>query len=316
MTPKNKCFADDAWAFWVDGDDTSTVYINDWIHPEGKSYIDIAVRIRGILSSNALHIYVPFPVTMEEMEDVSLMLEDTELLRATFSAACIIDFMKNNCTSEVAYNGRTIDLVHPSLYGFELVPLAEGVMLNMDLKGLRQYLDNDEAYLLWRLPHKTLDELFENQRNTRYSIRKFRELLTSPVVSEKYGYSVRINESRLLPLEINKIGAFHRQKLKKAVVTISVDDHYELNDAGCYRIRRLEKSLYQYYLPKDYSTGDTITYQWNQKRDTNERGHYNFFFNIAHQSVSRGSLLVYMALLLIFGAGGNALFTLIYSIFT
>ena len=48
MPKKQRKFADDGWAVWIDGDDTSTVYINDWLNPKGKSYIDIAVRIRGV----------------------------------------------------------------------------------------------------------------------------------------------------------------------------------------------------------------------------------------------------------------------------
>ena len=44
---------------------------------------------------------------------------------------------------------------------------------------------------------------------------------------------------------------FHRQKLKKAVITLSIDENYELNDSGCYRTHRLEENLYEDYLPKD-----------------------------------------------------------------
>ena len=60
MPKKQRKFADDGWAVWIDGDDTSTVYINDWLNPKGKSYIDIAVRIRGVKVCKALHVYVPF----------------------------------------------------------------------------------------------------------------------------------------------------------------------------------------------------------------------------------------------------------------
>ena len=73
MAKKNKKFADDGWAVWVDGDDNSTVYINDWLNPKGKSYVDIAIRIRGIKSSKLLHVYAPFTVARNEIEDVSLL---------------------------------------------------------------------------------------------------------------------------------------------------------------------------------------------------------------------------------------------------
>ena len=76
MAKKQRKFADDGWAVWVDGDDTSTVYINDWLNPKGKSYIDLAIRIRGIKSSNYLSVYVPFKVNADDIEDVSLLFED------------------------------------------------------------------------------------------------------------------------------------------------------------------------------------------------------------------------------------------------
>ncbi|MBR5773769.1 MAG: hypothetical protein IKY44_02840, partial [Clostridia bacterium] len=78
MPKKQRKFADDGWAVWIDGDDTSTVYINDWLNPRGKSYVDIAVRIRGVRMSKNLHVYVPFKVTCDEIEDVSLLFNDTK----------------------------------------------------------------------------------------------------------------------------------------------------------------------------------------------------------------------------------------------
>ena len=66
MSKERRKFADDGWAVWIDGDDTSTVYINDWINPRGKSYVDIAIRVRGVKSSKTLHVHVPFPVSYQE----------------------------------------------------------------------------------------------------------------------------------------------------------------------------------------------------------------------------------------------------------
>ena len=228
MASKNKRFADDGWAVWVNGDDISTVYINDWLNPNGKSYVDFAVRIRGIKDSKALHVYVPFSVTKEEILDTSLCFKDEGVLRATFSTAGIIDYKKNECTSEIAYNGRTIDLVHISCLDYELTPLASGTLMSINLEELQKYLANDEAYFLWRMPHKSLDKIFEPHIDMGGLLTRVRDLITSPVVSEKYGYSIRINEARLLPSEINRIGAFHRQKLKKAVISISVDESYSV----------------------------------------------------------------------------------------
>lgn len=311
MHKKQRKFADDGWAIWIDGDDTSTVYINDWLNPKGKSYVDLAIRIRGIKASKHLCVYVPFKVRSDEIEDVSLLYGDKKILQAIFSASCIIDYKKNEYTSEIAYNGKTVDIMHISAIGYEVKPLADGSLISVDFEAIQPYIDNDEAYFAWRMPHRSLDEVFKPQVNMGNVIGRLRDLITTPVVSEKYGYSVRINESRLLPEEITRLGAFHRQKLKKAVITISVDEGYELNDSNCYRIRRLEENLYEKYLPKNYKHEDVITYQWNQNRDYNFQGQFNFYYNITKDSINGGSMSLYMVLLLIIAVIGEMLADLV-----
>lgn len=305
MPKKQRKFADDGWAVWIDGEDTSTIHINDWLNPKGKSYVDIAIHIRGIKSCKALNVYVPFPIMKEEIEDVSLSFGDTKILQAIFSAACIVDYKKNQHTSEIAYNGKTVDIVHISTTTFDIEAISNGTLIRVDLQELQPHLDNDEGYFIWRMPHKSLDAIFKPCVDVENAMKRLRDLITTPVVSEKYGYSIRINESRLLPEEITRIGMFHRQKLSKAVITLSVDEKYELNDSNCYRIRRLEENLYRNYLQKDYQYDDVITYQWNQSRDNNLQGQFNFYYSITKNSVSRGSMFLYMILLLAVGVIGD-----------
>ena len=208
MPKKQKKFADDGWAIWVDGDDTSTVYINDWLNPKGKSYVDLAIRVRGIKVSKSLHVYVPFAVSTDEIEDVSLLFNDTKILQATFSAACIVDYKKNEHTSEIAYNGKTVDIVHISTLEYETTSMSDGTLINIDFEKIQQFIDNDEAYFIWRMPHKTLDAIFKPRVDVGNAMDRLRDLITTPVVSEKYGYSIRINESRLLPEQITRIGMY------------------------------------------------------------------------------------------------------------
>ena len=315
MPKKQRKFADDGWAVWIDGDDTSTVYINDWLNPKGKSYVDIAVRVRGIKASRALHVYVPFVLSRDEIEDVSLRFNDTKILQATFSAACIVDYKKNEHTSEIAYNGKTVDIVHISTLDFDMKQLGDdGTLISVDLDALQPFLDNDEGYFIWRMPHKSLNEIFKPRVNMGNTLARLRDLITTPVVSEKYGYSVRVNESRLLPEEITRIGTFHRQKLKKAVISISINENYELNDAGCYRIHRLEEDLYEGYLPKDYKLEDVITYQWHQNREHNLQGQFNFYYNVTKDSISKGSMSLYMMLLLVIGLFGDLMANYIWDL--
>jgi hypothetical protein len=135
------------------------------------------------------------------------------------------------------------------------------------------------------------------------------------VVQEKYGYSVRINEARLLPEGITRVGAFHRQKLKKAVITISLNENYEINDSGCYRIRRLEENLYSGYIPEGYPCEDVITYEWNQNREHNLKGQFNFYNSITKNRVSRISMLVYLMFVIGIGVVINYVSNTVFAFF-
>ena len=147
--------------------------------------------------------------------------------------------------------------------------------------------------------------------NVRGSIERLKELISSPVVMQKYGYSIRINEARLLPTEINKIEVLHQQRIRKALVTISIDEEYELNDSNCYRIRRMEEDLYKDYAPHGYDCKDVITYQWVEERDKNMKAHYNFYFDIVHSKISQNSVLLYLMIVLITAVAGCAIYDII-----
>lgn len=315
LSKKNKLFADDGWAFWVDGDDTSTIYLNSWLNPQGKSYMDVSIHIRGIKETKSLNMYFPFTVDKSEIEDVSLNFKDENLSRAIFSSMCIVDYKKNNVTSEIAYNGKTVDIIHISAADYSLKAISKGTLMNISFDGIFEYLDNDEVYFMFRIPHKSITEVFKQRTKVGSFLTRIRDMIMSPIVSENYGYSVRINEARLLPKEINSVGAFHRQKLKKAVVTISIADDYEINDVACYRIRRLEEELYKNFLPASFNNKNIVTYQWQQSREVNLKGHFNFYLNISRNSISPGSVLIYIFIIILLNAMGSALWDLIKTIY-
>ena len=313
MSVKGKKFTDDGWALWIDGDDTSTVYFHDWMNPKGKSYIDVSIKIVGIKETSCLSLYVPFKIAKEEIEDISLQFENEEIARATFSSGCIIEYMKNEYTSEIAYNGKTVDIIHISKLDAQVSDLSEGSLIYVNYEKAQNYIDNDEGYFSFRLPHKSIDKVLGSYKSAGSFLERAREVLTTPVLSEKYGYSIRVNEARNLPSEINRKGAFHRQKLKKSVVSISVNEDYEINDSNCFQIRRLEEELYKDYVPKGFSCDNVITYQWKEsRRGEGARGKFNFYLNIARNSVSSASMIVYFILVVIFGAAGNFCADFIY----
>lgn len=307
MAKKQRKFVDDGWAIWTDGDDICTIYLHDWLNPKGKSYVDVAIRIRNVKLSTRMRVYVPFEMSREEINDVSALFNDTKILQAVFGSACIVDYKKNEFTSEIAYIGKTVDIVHISTLDYQLSSLSDGTLLDVDLTPLQPFLDNDEAYFIWRMPHKSLDKLFKSRVGAGSVLSRFRDLVTSPVLSEKHGYSVRVNEPRLLPEEITRVGSFHRQKIKKTVITISISEDYDINDEGCYRIRHLEEELYGEYIPDKYKTEDVISYQWHQNRESNLQGQFNFYYNITKNSVNGATMTVYMILLMLLAVAGEIL---------
>ena len=315
LSKKNKFFADDGWAFWVDGDDTSTIYLNSWLNPKGKSYMDVSIHIRGVKETKSLNMYFPFAVDKSEIEDVSLSFKDENLSRAIFSSMCVVDYKKNEVTSEIAYNGKTVDIVHISAVDYTLKSVSKGTLMNISFDGISEYLDNDEIYFMFRIPHKSITEVFRQRTKVGSFLTRIRDMIMSPIVSENYGYSVRINEARLLPKEINSVGAFHRQKLKKAVVTISIADDYEINDVACYRIRRLEEELYKNFLPLSFNNKNIVTYQWQQSREVNLKGHFNFYLNISRNSISPGSVLIYILIIILLNAMGSGVWDILKTIY-
>ena len=306
MSAKGKKFTDDGWAIWIDGDDVCTVYFQDWMTPKGKSYIDISVDIVGIKCTGNLHLYIPFEIEKDEIEDISLLFKNVDITRAVFSGGCIFEYMKNEYTSEIAYNGKTMDIIHISKLDMHLEKKVGATLLSVEYKKIQPFIDNDEGYFLFRIPHKSLDRVFKTYSSADSFLMRAREVITTPILSEKYGYSIRVNEARAIPYEIYNLGAFHKQKLRKVLVSVSISEDYEINDINCYQIFRLEENLYRNFVPDGFNADNVITYQWKEEKDEKKmRGKFNFYLNITRNAVSPLSMVVYMFLIIALGAVGE-----------
>ena len=310
MAKKKRKFADDGWALWIDGDDRSTIYLNEWINPKGRSYVDISVRVYGAKETKAVNFFVPFEVERNEITDLSYMLADSSALRALFNTNGKVDSEKTKYTSELRYDNRTVSLINITNEFTEVKKVSYGTVIAVDFEFIKEFITSDEAYLIFRIPHKTLDKIFAPTIDVGSMFDKVNSLIQSPIISEKYGYSIRINEARLLPPEINEIEDLHEQRIRKALVTISLGDEYEMNDSTCYRIRRLEAELNRGYAPEGYDCLDAITYQWVEERDSNMKAHYNFYFTMEHNEISKLSMFVYLFMVILTGALGGAIYDL------
>ena len=60
---------------------------------------------------------------------------------------------------------------------------------------------------------------------------------------------------------------------------------------------------------------DAITYQWVEERDSNMKAHYNFYFTMEHNEISKMSMFVYLFIVLLTGALGGAIYDLFKVLF-
>ena len=315
MGSKIRRFADDGWAVWIDGDEKSTVYFNEWINPGGKNYVDVGIRIYGARNAREANIFIPFEITKEEIEDLSSMLTDAEILRGVFNNSCRVNENKDSNLLDIKYGKHELNVLKLSDRSASVQKLSTGALITIGIEKMRNLLTADELYLLFRIPHKSMNAVFEKKDDMTGFVRKLHESITSPVVTEKYGYAIRINEARLLTPEISDIEALHQQNLRKALVSISISDDYELNDYSCYRIRRLEENLYRDYAPCGFDCSSAISYQWVEERDNDKKTHYNFYFDISCSAVSKKSLVLYFCIVLTVAAAGNTLYGLLCRLF-
>ena len=311
MASKKRIYADDGWALWIDGDDRSSIYLNEWINPKGRSYVDISVRVYGAKETKAVNFFVPFEIEMNEITDLSYMLSDSSALRTLFNTNGKVDSEKTKYTSELRYENRTVSLINLTNEFTEVKKVSYGTVITVDFEFIKDFITSDEAYLIFRIPHKTLDKVFAPTIDVGSTFDKINSLIQSPIISEKYGYSIRINEARLLPPEINEIEELQEQRIRKALVTISIGDEYEMNDSTCYRIRRLEAELNKNYAPEGYDCLDAITYQWVEERDSNMKSHYNFYFTMEHNEISKLSIFFYFVIVLIIGVTDGIIYDLV-----
>ena len=64
------------------------MYLNDWLNPQGKSFVDLAVRIRGVRATKSLNVYIPFRVSEAELTGRIDTTEDISAALAAVASPC------------------------------------------------------------------------------------------------------------------------------------------------------------------------------------------------------------------------------------
>ena len=132
MGNRKRRFADDGWALWIDGDDISTIYLNEWINPKGKNYVDISVRVYDAKNAKTVNFFIPFVIDENEITDLSYMLAYSSALRALFNTNGKVDSEKTKYTSELRYDNRTVSLVNLTNEFSEVKRVSYGTVITID----------------------------------------------------------------------------------------------------------------------------------------------------------------------------------------
>ncbi len=304
MSKKIRKYTDEGWALWISGDRKSTLYLNEWVNPSGKSFVDVSTRIYNAKNVTDVNFFIPFHISVSEITDLSTMFSNTSVLQAVFNTNGKVNTEINKYTSELNYDERYVSLVNLSSEFVTTRTVEYGTVITINFSYIKEYITVDEAYVSFRIPHKTINDIFKFKEDVKSLFQKFMELIEKPVISEKFGYSLRINEARRLPQELNDIDELHKQKIKKVIVTITISDDYNLNDTSCYRIRHLEDDLMENYMPEKYPAEDAITYQWVEEKPVDKKSHYNFYYTMDRSDVNGQSLVLYIIFLVLIGMLG------------
>lgn len=311
MATDTKRFVDDGWAVWTDENCKTAVYFTEWLNPKGENYVDIGVWTYEMKKSCDVHIFVPFPLEFSDINDLSPVLFTEKGAKAVFNTAFSVEKGGSGRCSRFVYDKKPVDLLRVSQDTLRLENVGGGTLLTARIAEYLSDFTCGETYIFFRLPHKRLNELFLSKPHTKLGKESLKELITSPMVTQRFGYSLGLNEERILPREIFNNTEIRRQDIQKAQLTIMIDEDYELNDGGCSQIRHSDGSAYAGYAPKNFENSNFVCYQWRQSRAGENKSHSNFYTVIQNSFISRKSVLVYGLILMFTSILGSAAYDLV-----
>ena len=98
------------------------------------------------------------------------------------------------------------------------------------------------------------------------------------------------------------------------ILNYALEEHFK-NGCELAIIRRMEEDLYTDFFPNGFDTDDVIYYLWQEDREDNYQGRFNFYLHISRNKIGKASMFLYMLLLTLVGIFGNWLWDFIKSVF-
>lgn len=310
---KQKMFIDDNIAVWTLGERSKCdIHINEWSIPTGESYLDLGIRIYNSSKINGFYVYISYSITTDEVEDLSELLSSEKVARGIFNTPCKIKYSTNHPFIELEISGSKQSVIKLSFIEFTTEKTGDGTVLFFPLDAIRNQEIQNVIYIRFRIPHKSINKLYHAKNGD------IGDLFSTPIVAEQYDYALKINEFRSIPLKTADTLCQNTLVIRKILVVMAISRKYFIDDQECYKVRLLERDLYNSYVPNKFDCGNSIVYQWEKK----QMDKCTFSFKITSEGISKKSLIMYILILVAVSLTTNALwdgikwgFTLIVNIF-
>lgn len=277
------------------------IHINDWVVYPFGSYIDFGIRIYNILSVNSFCMYIPYKINPEEIQDLGPLFGDEKTARVltntsakitTSTASPIIDISYYNITESIIF----IKQLNKSVYS-----CCNGTIIEFFFNNMHSLIKNGNGYIRFRIPHKSLNQVFISKRHD------YKFSFDSPIITDKYQHTIKINEFRSLPSEIRQKLSVKKQCIRKGHFFLTMSRNICADSIICENTRPLEEDLLNLYMPPTFKNSDVTVYQWSKRPQK-----YLFFsFRCSVSKIQPLSLFIYSIIIIFLSILGNMLWELI-----
>ena len=320
---------DDAFAIWYEEQDKNfpssiDIHLNEWFVKNGRftkseqTYLDVGIRIYNAKNVNRLSMYFPFKLKKDEIIDLYEQVSNKIIADEIFNTICSVECSTISKFSTIRYNGRIENVINiDGIISVETINenSLQGSVLCFDIKCIKEELTEPEVYLRFRIPHKSVNDLFKKMKfNLKYAM----SCLLTPESEFDYIYINRINDTRLSPVYIKRKINCNNHRINKIITSVSVPNDYSIDYSKCYKIRKLEKHLLDLYTPLSFNYDNVLSYQWLTEKNLNSKNtakkisdHYYFFIKMSQKTYRLPRVIVYSFIVVIMSGIGSALWPLI-----
>lgn len=301
----NNHFADDSFAVWVVPNKENEsfcdldVHINHWIMPDKetgvRAYLDFGIRAYLANNVRQICVYIPFDVNESNYTDLSMLLQNKDTACGIFNTPCSINYEDETGLIELIYDNHESNVIKLDK---QINPIYNGCIILFDVSSVVSKLTKKEIYIRFRIRNDTLEKLLKEE--IRY-LQSFTSVLSNPIIKGNYSYTVRINEIRCLPDEIRR--NIQRQRIRQIVHVVCRNGELIIDCSRCYKVRLLEKNLFDKYIPSGFQSDNCLTYQWLQENSNGKN--YNFTTTFHKEYINKKSMLTYAFFVVLLSAFGG-----------